>query len=116
MAKIRIQTPALSATATLGDSETARRFREILPLEGSVNRWGKQVHFPVPLELGEEDPQTDLPSGCVAYWPPGRSFCIFFGQPPYSPVNVLGTLDGDPGAFARVRDGDPIVVSMEPCE
>jgi hypothetical protein len=51
-----------------------------------------------------------VPSGTVAFWPPGGCFCIFFGQTPASPVNVVGTLDGDPDAFAAVQAGDRIVL------
>ena len=32
----------------------------------------------------------------VAYWPPGKALCLFFGQRPYSPVNVVGEIEGDP--------------------
>jgi len=116
VAKIRIQTPALSVTASLNDSETARRLLEILPVEGAANRWGKEIYFPIPLELGEENPQPEVPLGAVAYWPPGNAFCIFFGQTPYSPVNLLGVLDADPAPLSRVKDGDPVTVSLEPCE
>jgi hypothetical protein len=46
----------------------------------------------------------------VAYWPPGKALCLFFGQTPYSPVNVVGTLDGDPQALAQVEEGDVVRV------
>ena len=102
----------VSMTATLNGSATARRLLEALPVEGAGNRWGREVYFSIPLVMDEEDPQTKAPSGTIAYWPPGNALCVFFGQTPYSGVNVVGMLDGDPNAFSKVRDGDPISVSV----
>ena len=113
MVQIRVQTDAVTMTATLNDSETAKKLLDILPVEGAASRWGKEVYFRIPLETGEEDAQAEVPSGTVAYWPPGCALCIFFGQTPYSPVNVVGTLDGDANAFAKVKDGDGVTVTAE---
>ncbi len=46
----------------------------------------------------------------VAYWPPGKALCLFFGQQPYSPVNIVGQLDGDPDVLGEVQDGEPVRV------
>lgn len=108
MARIRIVTDKVEMTATLNESESARRLYQALPIEASANRWGDEVYFDIGLEMPEEDPQAEVPSGTIAYWPPGTAFCIFFGQTPYSPVNVLGTLDGDPQEFARVAPGETV--------
>ena len=113
MTKIRIETPSVSMTAILNDSATAKKILKILPIEVSANRWGKEVYFSIPLKAGEEDPQPSVSSGALGYWPPGNALCIFFGQTPYSPVNVVGFLDGDPGEFAKVKDGDAVKVVKE---
>lgn len=42
--------------------------------------------------------------GAVGYWPPGRAVCLFFGQQPVSPVNVIGVLEGDPAALGAVQE------------
>ena len=108
MAKVRIvaQDASIEMTATLNDSETAKKLLKLLPIESRAQRWGEEVYFETPLALPELDAHTDCPSGTVAYWSPGHAFCIFFGQEPFSPVNVLGTLDGDAKLFARVKSGD----------
>ena len=62
------------------------------------------------MTAGEEDAQPDVPSGTVAYWPPGKALCLFFGQTPYSPVNVVGQIEGDPNVLASVRDSDAVHV------
>ena len=55
-------------------------------------------------------PQADVPSGTVAYWPPGKALCLFFGQKPYSPVNVVGRIEGDPGVLSGVGEGEAVRV------
>jgi len=116
MAKLRIvaENANISMTATLNDSQTARKLLKILPVESRAQTWGEEVYFEIPLRMPEDDPHATVPSGTIAYWPPGHAFCIFFGQTPYSPVNVLGQLDGDPNLFAKVRSGDTI--RLEPVE
>jgi hypothetical protein len=108
MARIRIVAGPVEMTATLNQSESAARVYEALPIEAQANCWGDEIYFDIHLSLPEEDPKAQVPSGTVAYWPPGSAFCIFFGQTPYSPVNVLGELDGDPREFARVRSGETV--------
>lgn len=105
MARIRITIGEVTVTATLNDSKTAHLFRDALPFEGQAQRWGDEVYFHIPVKAGEEDPQPEVPSGAVAYWPPGSALCLFFGQKPYSPVNVIGTIEGDPNVLAVVADG-----------
>jgi len=108
MAKIRIKAKAVEMTAELNDSRTAKKLWEILPCESKANRWGDEVYFSIPMKMEEEDAQAKAPSGAIAFWPPGDAFCIFFGQTPYSPVNVVGHLDGEPKEFAKVKDGEKI--------
>ncbi len=108
MAKIKVVTDEVEMLATLNDSASARTLHDALPIEGSANRWGDEVYFDIGLSMPEEDPQAHVPSGTLAYWPTGTAFCIFFGQTPYSPVNVLGTLDDDPKEFAQVRSGETV--------
>ena len=53
-----------------------------------------------------------MSSGAVAYWPPGKAICFFFGQQPYSPVNLVGEVEGDPGVLSEVADGDAVRVEI----
>ena len=109
-AKIRIVTKSVTMTATLNDSKTAEALEKTLPVRSTAERWGDEVYFGVPVEMGLEDAQAKVPPGTVAYWPEGPSLCIFFGQTPYSPVNVIGALDGDAKKFAKVGAGETITV------
>ena len=96
---------------------TARKIWEVLPIESSVNRWGDEIYFEIPVSLGEENSQEVVEKGEVAYWPPGRSLCIFFGKTPASreneiraasPVNVVGKVEGDVDILKGVKDGEKI--------
>ena len=102
MSRIRITLGDLVVTAKLNDSRTARLITDALPFESTAQLWGNEVYFFIPVTAGEEDAQADVPSGTVAYWPPGKALCLFFGQRPYSPVNVVGRLEGDPNVLAQV--------------
>ncbi len=110
MRKLRVvaEDADISMTATLNDSESAAELLKILPVESKAQTWGDEVYFEIPLKMPEQDSHATVPSGAIAYWPPGHAFCIFFGQTPYSPVNVLGQLDDDPKLFAQVRSGDKV--------
>lgn len=108
MHAIRITLGQLVVTARLNDSRTADLIVQALPFESKAQRWGDEVYFDAPVHAAEENPQAEVPSGTVAYWPPGHALCLFFGQTPYSPVNVVGQLDGDPTALAQVKEGTPV--------
>jgi len=108
MAKITIKAGPVTMTATLNETKSARKLLEVLPCKSKAQIWGKEIYFPIPMTMQEENAQAEAPSGTIAYWPPGKCFCIFFGQTPYSPVNLLGALDGDAKEFAEVKDGEPV--------
>jgi hypothetical protein len=108
--RIRATIGDVVVTAVLDDSSTARQLLEVLPFDSRARRWGDEVYFETPVETGEERPQAEVSSGTVAYWPPGRALCFFFGQQPYSPVNVVGEVEGDPGVLSVVGDGEAVRV------
>jgi hypothetical protein len=108
--KIRVTIGELKVTARLDDTKTACLLAESMPFESSACRWGDEVYFSAPAEVGEEDPQADAPVGAVAYWPPGKAMCLFFGQTPYSPVNIVGAIEGDARRVKSVQDGEPVRV------
>lgn len=93
-----------------------------LPLKGVANTWGEEIYFEVPLVLPEENSCREVEKGHVAYWPPGKAICIFFGPTPmsrdgkiiaYSPVNVFAKIEGDLKDFGKVKDGEEIIVEKE---
>ncbi len=110
MTRIKIAKRNVTVTARLGESATAGLLISALPLDSVAQVWGDEVYFPMPVDAGAEDAQADLPSGTVAYWPPAQAICLFFGQKPYSPVNVIGPVEGDPKILKGVNEGDTVSV------
>lgn len=117
--KIKISTDKVRMEAELNNSGTAEKIWEILPLENSVNRWGEEIYFSIPLKLQEENAKEIVQEGELGFWPSGSGFCIFFGPTPISkgeeirpasPVNVFGKILGDAKQFSNVRDGEKIKI------
>ena len=123
MRKILITINNLSVSAELNDSVSANKIWGALPLSGSANVWGDEIYFEIPISLKEvSDAQQEVDIGTLAYWPPGSALCVFFGKTPastsekpkaYSPVNILGSVDGDSKIFKIVKAGDQIVIDKE---
>ena len=120
MARIRITAGEASLEADLNESTTAKKLLEALPITGRGNRWGDEIYFSIPVEA-DEDPaaRADMQVGEIAYWPPGSAFCIFWGPTPASsgsepraasPVNPLGTIDGDATQFGAVGSGTKVTI------
>lgn len=110
MTRLRITLGDTVVTAVLNDSRTAALVIDAVPFESTAQRWGEEVYLQTPVDADEEDAQADVPSGTVAYWPPGKALCLFFGQRPYSPVNVVGRIEGDATVLANVKDGEAVRV------
>ncbi|MEU9474265.1 cyclophilin-like fold protein [Streptomyces sp. NPDC048191] len=119
--QIRISWPAGSITATLdADTPTAQALAKALPLVSSACTWGEEVYFDTGVSVSREtDARQVVEPGTVAFWTDGDALALPYGPTPISrgeecrlasPCNVLGSLDGDAGVLATVRDGDPIRV------
>ena len=120
MKKIAIIVDDISVTAELNDSLTAQQILHLLPIEGTVNVWGEEIYFNIPLEIElEADAREEVDVGDLGYWPSGPAFCIFFGPTPvskgekpraYSPVSVFGRITEDATRFRSVKSGAKILV------
>jgi hypothetical protein len=117
--KITITVGDIKTSAQLNDSKTAQKIWEALPIEGSVNTWGDEIYFSIPVKVGLENAKAVVSEGDLGYWSPGNAFCIFFGPTPASegeeirpasPVNVFGKIIGDPQVFKKVRSGAKIII------
>ncbi|MFQ5795129.1 MAG: cyclophilin-like fold protein [Candidatus Bipolaricaulia bacterium] len=96
--------------AELNDTQTAKWIYEALPIQASGNFWGEEIYFEIPVKLENEKPKQEVEVGDLAYWPPGRGFCIFYGPTPASTgdkpkaasdVTVIGKVK-DPQAFKTI--------------
>ncbi len=117
--KITITTQDLKVEASLNDSNTAQKIWEALPIEGSVNTWGDEIYFSIPVSVELEKAKAVVLEGDLGYWPPGSAFCIFFGLTPASqgdeirpasPVNIFGKIIGDSKVFKKISSGTKIII------
>ncbi len=119
--RIKITAGDVCLAAALNGSATAGEIARALPIEAQASRWGEEIYFSIAVAAGEENPQAVVAVGDLAYWPPGRAFCIFFGPTPASvagevrpasPVNVVGRVAGDATLFRKVRDGERVKIEL----
>jgi hypothetical protein len=118
--KIKITAGKLELEAWLNETRTASKVFDSLPLSSTVNTWGDEIYFTIPVTEVAEDAKEVVSLGDIAYWPPGKAMCIFFGKTPVSrgeeirpasSVNIIGKLEGDYEVLKQVKDGEKITVS-----
>jgi len=69
-----------NADIELNNTKAAFLLKKSLPLKGKAHVWQEEIYFEVPV-TDDSEPKTErVSSGDVAYWPPGRCFCVFFRQ------------------------------------
>ena len=118
--KILISSDEIIVEGILYDSPCSNAIWNSLPLDGSVNLWGKEIYFAIPLVLEEDSTAQDVVElGAIAYWPPGRALCLFFGQTPVShedecraasPVNLIGYITTDLSKLTKICSGSAVTV------
>jgi len=104
--EIEIEVDGRTVRGELVENNTAKEIAAALPIQASPSFWGDEIYFEIPVDIVEnEQPETKLEAGDLAYWPDGNAFCIFFGPTPgstgsepkpASPVTVIGELLEDP--------------------
>ncbi len=118
MQKIRIIVDDVSAEAELSGSKTSEAIWNALPIENTVNTWGEEIYFEIPVKSAlDETAKEVVEKGDLGYWPTGKAFCIFFGPTPASEgdeirpasaVNIVGKVVGDTEVFKSVQQGTNI--------
>jgi uncharacterized protein len=117
---IRIRVGQLTMEAQLHDTPTAQKIARALPIHASFNTWGDEIYFVIPVtsELDENASEV-VALGDLGYWPPGKAFCIFFGQTPMSrpgeirpasAVNIVGRVIGDATQFKQVMHERQVIL------
>ena len=101
---IKITVGSTVLDAEIYDTELGKKIKEMLPLEARPNRWGDEIYFGIPLDHALQNEQEEVEVGELAFWPPGKGFCIFYGPTPASgggkpkaasEVEVFGKVKGD---------------------
>lgn len=111
--RLKLSVGDVEASAWLNDTDTARKVMEALPIASSVNVWGDEIYFAIPVHTDPEQPRETVELGDIAYWPQGSALCVFFGRTPVSegdeirpisPVNVVGRIEGDSRLFRQMLE------------
>ncbi|MEM3050894.1 MAG: cyclophilin-like fold protein [Candidatus Bathyarchaeia archaeon] len=100
--------------------KTVAALLNTLPLKSRANFWGQELYFSVPFVAGYENAKEVVSLGDVAYWPEGPALCLFYGPTPvspssetikpYSPVNVIGKVLGNPKILAQIDENEELEV------
>lgn len=103
----------LAASWTDRNPATRSALADALPVSGDGTRWGDELYTKVPVDVGPEETQEEVPVGAIAYWPGGNALCLFWGPTPASrgeepraaaPVTVVAQLE-DTTPLAAVDNG-----------
>ena len=99
------------------DSAMAAAIASACPIDIRLSRWGEEYYGDCGVVPdAEPNAREVMEIGEVAYWPPGRALCLFFGPTPASagtepraasPVNPVGTLSGESDALAAALSSLP---------
>ena len=117
--KIKIKVGKIEVLAQFNDSKIAGLIWETLPISASVNTWGDEIYFSIPIKAKLEKAVDTVEKGDLGYWPEGKCFCIFFGPTlissgneikPASSVEIIGKLGGNPEEFRKVSSGETIIL------
>ncbi len=120
--RITITVGGVEMDAVLHDTPTADLIWDALPIQRTVNTWGREFYFDVGVQADLEPGASDVVQvGDLGYWPPGSAFCVFFGRTPVSrgdevraasPVNVVGRIEAPPtDALRRIRTGAAVCIA-----
>jgi hypothetical protein len=117
---VDIAAGAVTVTAELNDTETAKAVWEGLPIQGIASTWGEEIYFSTSLSLELESGREVVEEGDLGYWPPGQALCLFFGPTPASrgdeiraasAVTIFGHVVRDAQVLKSVAGGTPIAVT-----
>lgn len=108
--------------AEFNDSKTSKAIYGKLPIDAVVDTWGDEVYFDIGLKLLNERPTIRVRVGDIAYWPQGKSLCIFFGRTPISKdenprpaseVNLVGRTECPIGILKKIAPGQKITIEKK---
>jgi len=96
----------VEAVGVIEGEEVAEELLKNSPFESTANRWGDEIYFELPFDLRLSGERVVMRIGEIAYWPEGKSLCIFFGPTPVS-------RRGEPRAISKVKPLGEIVEGLD---
>ena len=109
--------------AELNESPTSQALYDQLPIDGVSQIWGDEIYFSTSISMeNDEWAKETVELGDIAFWPPGRAICLFFGETPISapgeirpasPTNIMGKINGDLDKLKSVSGGAEVKVKKK---
>ncbi|HHU76568.1 MAG TPA: hypothetical protein GXZ24_06735 [Firmicutes bacterium] len=113
----------LTFIGSFNETVTAQKIYESLPITGEGNIWGGEIYFVSQVTSSPEDNARDvLQAGEIAYWPPLKAICLFYGPTPASqggeiraagPVNIVGKITGDLSPLKQVKGMPKVLIEKQ---
>jgi hypothetical protein len=119
---IKITIDDIELDTSFNDTKTAETIWKALPLSATINTWGNEIYFPIPISIDPERGQDVVDIGDLGYWPTGNAFCIFYGRTPMSQgeeirpastVTVFGKIAGDATILKKVSGHNKITIQRK---
>lgn len=114
--RITVRGRQAAITIELNDSDTAATLLEQMPFDARAQIWGDEIYFSSPIEADNAPgDEATVAVGDVAYWPPGKAICLFFGRTPIStddrpvaanPVTVIGQITDGLDDCRKIGSGE----------
>ncbi len=110
--KIELEVESLNNAA-------ANKIDAALPIESKAKTWGDEIYFDTGITAPAQGATLDVAVGDVAYWPDGKSLCIFFGRTPASSsskpapaseVVIVAKATVNPELLRKVKPGSRIII------
>jgi hypothetical protein len=118
--KLRISAAGATFEVILRETPTAKALLAATPFEARAQTWGEEVYFTTPVSAQlEPDARQVVEPGTVCFWTEGDALALPYGRTPLSTderpklasrCNVLGRIEGDARALARIKVGEKITV------
>lgn len=101
---------------------TVKEILASLPISVTAHVWGEEIYTdPIDIAVKEENQKSLVNLLDVAFWPPGKAICLFFGPTPigkkdeikpYSPVNIIGRITSKNLKIPTNLDGKKITFRL----
>ena len=106
--KIILDFSTIRLKGTLNNTESAQVLYENLPLKIKLVQWGNELYGETGIIMHGRNLVPKLEAGSIAYSLKGTYLCVFYGQQPAWPVEVVGKIDGS--EWEKLKDEDALTM------
>ncbi len=106
--KIVLDFGTIRLKGKLNNTGSAQLLYENLPLKIKLVQWGNELYGETGIISHGRDLVSRLEAGSIAYSLKGTYLCVFYGQQPAWPVEVVGKIDGN--EWEKLKDEDALTM------